>query len=167
MRVTPSNKGISTYVLTLSRTIRIACGRSPLFNLMHMQQGQAFAGERELGATAASVVNRFLRTRRPCIALHQLHQAHRRDQRGLHRRTRRRTRRALPVRSSISRRICRRRRRRRRKPMRGILADVGLSGPIRSLDLVLSTAIFGWANRLMHTLGRARQGLTGKAKAGG
>jgi uncharacterized peroxidase-related enzyme len=32
------------------------------------------------------------------------------------------------------------------------LADVGLS-ELESLDLVLSSAIFGWANRLMHTLG--------------
>ena len=32
------------------------------------------------------------------------------------------------------------------------LADVGLS-ELEALDLVLSSAIFGWANRLMHTLG--------------
>ncbi|MGO6903600.1 alkylhydroperoxidase, partial [Rhizobium ruizarguesonis] len=32
------------------------------------------------------------------------------------------------------------------------LADVGLD-ELEALDLVLSSAIFGWANRLMHTLG--------------
>jgi uncharacterized peroxidase-related enzyme len=32
------------------------------------------------------------------------------------------------------------------------LADVGMSA-LEQLDLVLSAAIFGWANRLMHTLG--------------
>ena len=32
------------------------------------------------------------------------------------------------------------------------LADVGLS-ELESIDLVFSSAIFGWANRLMHTLG--------------
>jgi uncharacterized peroxidase-related enzyme len=37
------------------------------------------------------------------------------------------------------------------------LADVGLS-ELESLDLVLSAAIFGWANRLMHTLGEPVKG---------
>jgi alkylhydroperoxidase family enzyme len=32
------------------------------------------------------------------------------------------------------------------------LRDKGLT-PLETLDLILSTAIFGWANRLMHTLG--------------
>lgn len=32
------------------------------------------------------------------------------------------------------------------------LTDVGLS-PLETIDLILSAAIFGWANRLMHTLG--------------
>jgi uncharacterized peroxidase-related enzyme len=32
------------------------------------------------------------------------------------------------------------------------LAEVGMSA-LEQLDLILSAAIFGWANRLMHTLG--------------
>jgi alkylhydroperoxidase family enzyme len=32
------------------------------------------------------------------------------------------------------------------------LVDVGLSAE-EILDLILSSALFGWANRLMHTLG--------------
>jgi uncharacterized peroxidase-related enzyme len=35
------------------------------------------------------------------------------------------------------------------------LADSGMS-ELERLDLVLSAAIFGWANRLMHTLGEPR-----------
>jgi uncharacterized peroxidase-related enzyme len=35
------------------------------------------------------------------------------------------------------------------------LADAGLS-ELEQLDVVLSAAIFGWANRLMHTLGEPR-----------
>jgi uncharacterized peroxidase-related enzyme len=152
MQVTPSNKGISPYVLTLAHDPESLAVRSPLFNLIMYGKDGLSPGERELGATAASIVNRCVY----CAAVHAS-------------RFISHTRRAdvvdaifadeldvelddhLQALFDFSARLS-------TTPPQATeadaqnLADVGLS-ELEALDLVLSSAIFGWANRLMHTLG--------------
>ncbi len=66
MQVTPSNKGVSPYVLTLAHDPESLAVRSPLFNqIMYGKDGLSGA-ERELGAVGASVVNRCIY----CAAVH-------------------------------------------------------------------------------------------------
>ncbi|MGO6901110.1 alkylhydroperoxidase, partial [Rhizobium ruizarguesonis] len=55
MQTTPSNKGISPYVLTLAHDPETLAVRSPLFNLIMYGKDGLAASERELGAVAASV----------------------------------------------------------------------------------------------------------------
>ena len=152
MQVTPSNKGISPYVLTLAHDPESLAVRSPLFNLIMYGKDGLSPGERELGSTAASIVNRCVY----CAAVHAS-------------RFISHTRRAdvvdaifadeldvelddhLQALFDFSARLS-------TTPPQATeadaqnLADVGLS-ELEALDLVLSSAIFGWANRLMHTLG--------------
>ena len=66
MQVTPSNKGISPYVLTLAHDPESLTVRSPLFNLIMYGKDGLASSERELGATAASVVNHCVY----CAAVH-------------------------------------------------------------------------------------------------
>jgi len=152
MQVTPSNKGISTYVLTLAHDPESLAVRSPLFNLIMYGKDGLSLGERELGATAASIVNRCVY----CAAVHSsrfINYTKRTDvidaifadelnaELDEH----------LQAIFDFSARLS-------TTPPQAVeadaqaLADVGLS-EVESLDLVLSSAIFGWANRLMHTLG--------------
>jgi len=152
MQVTPSNKGISPYVLTLAHDPESLAVRSPLFNLIMYGKDGLSPGERELGATAASVVNRCVY----CAAVHAsrfIGHTKRTDvidaifadeldaELDEH----------LQALFDFSAHLS-------TTPPQATeadaqnLADVGLS-ELESLDLVLSSAIFGWANRLMHTLG--------------
>jgi uncharacterized peroxidase-related enzyme len=152
MQVTPSNKGISPYVLTLAHDPESLAVRSPLFNLIMYGKDGLSPGERELGATAASVVNRCVY----CAAVHAsrfISHTRRTDvidaifadelavELDDH----------LQALFDFSAHLS-------TTPPQATeadaqnLADVGLS-ELESLDLVLSSAIFGWANRLMHTLG--------------
>lgn len=66
MQTTPSNKGISPYVLTTAHDPETLAVRSPLFNLIMYGKDGLAASERELGAVAASVVNRCVY----CAAVH-------------------------------------------------------------------------------------------------
>jgi uncharacterized peroxidase-related enzyme len=152
MQVTPSNKGISAYVLTLAHDPESLAVRSPLFNLIMYGRDGLTASERELGAVAASVVNRCVY----CAAVHGSRfnsltkrtdvieavfadglEANLDDH--------------LQAIFDFSARLS-------TTPSSATAADVqaladnGLD-ELECLDLVLSTAIFGWANRLMHTLG--------------
>ncbi|MBN9045251.1 MAG: peroxidase-related enzyme [Rhizobiales bacterium] len=152
LQVTPSNKGISPYVLTLAHDPESLAVRSPLFNLIMYGKDGLASGERELGAVAASVVNRCVY----CVAVHAS-------------RFNNLTKRTdvidtvfadgldaelddhLQAIFDFSARLS------TTPPTATVadaqaLADVGL-GELESLDLILSAAIFGWANRLMHTLG--------------
>ncbi|MDR9764115.1 peroxidase-related enzyme [Rhizobium redzepovicii] len=152
MQVTPSNKGVSPYVLTLAHDPESLAVRSPLFNLIMYGKDGLSPGERELGATAASVVNRCVY----CAAVHAsrfISHTKRTDvidaifadeldaELDEHLQT------IFDFSAHLS-----------TTPPEATqadaqaLADVGLS-ELESLDLVLSSAIFGWANRLMHTLG--------------
>jgi len=152
MQVTPSNKGVSTYVLTLAHDPESLAVRSPLFNqIMYGKDGLSSA-ERELGAVAASVVNRCIY----CAAVH----ASRFN--------------GLTKRPDVTDAIFRDERDAKLEPREQALFDfaarlsetpaaiddsasdmlreAGLS-TLEAVDLVFSAAIFGWANRLMHTLG--------------
>ena len=153
MQVTPSNKGISPYVLTLAHDPESLAARSPLFNLIMYGRDGLAASERELGAVAASVVNRCVY----CAAVHgsRFNSLTKRTDvietvfaDGLeavlddH----------LQAIFDFSARLS-------NTPPDATaadaqaLADIGLD-ELERLDLVLSAAIFGWANRLMHTLGQ-------------
>jgi uncharacterized peroxidase-related enzyme len=152
MKVTPSNKGISPYVLTLAHDPETLEVRSPLFNLIMYGKDGLPSAERELGAVGASIVNRCVY----CTAVHASRFI------------------GLTRREDVIDTIFKDERAARLEPRLQALFDfsaklsttpieaagddakklgeAGLSA-LEQLDLVLSAAIFGWANRLMHTLG--------------
>jgi uncharacterized peroxidase-related enzyme len=152
MQVTPSNKGVSKYVLTLAHDPESLAVRSPLFNLIMYGKDGLSSAERELGAVGASVVNRCI----DCAAVH----ASRFN--------------GLTKRPEVIEAIFKDELDARIEPREQAIFDfsarlsttpsqlsqgdadalrkAGLD-ELEMLDLVLSAAIFGWANRLMHTLG--------------
>ena len=152
MKVTPSNTGFSPYVLTLAHDPESLEVRSPLFNLIMYGKDGLSSAERELGAVGASIVNRCVY----CAAVHASRFI------GLTRRedvidaifTDERAARLEPRLQALfdfSAKLS-------TTPVEATgddakkLGEAGLSA-LEQLDLVLSASIFGWANRLMHTLG--------------
>ncbi len=152
MKVTPSNTGASPYVRTLAHDPESLEVRSPLFNLIMYGKDGLPAAERELGAIGASIVNRCVY----CVAVHASRFIHH------------------TKRTDVIDTIFADERAARLEPRSQVLFDFAAklsttpieadSGDARALndaglsaldqlDLVLSAAIFGWANRLMHTLG--------------
>jgi uncharacterized peroxidase-related enzyme len=155
MKVTPSNTGVSPYVLTLAHDPESLKVRSPLFNLIMFGKDGLPSAERELGAVGASIVNRCIY----CAAVHAsrfigltgLNNVIDRifaDERYATLEARHQALFNFAVKLSTA-------------PIEvstddaRALADSGMS-ELEQLDLVLSAAIFGWANRLMHTLGEPR-----------
>jgi uncharacterized peroxidase-related enzyme len=152
MQVTPSNKGISPYVLTLAHDSESLAVRSPLFNLIMYGRDGLAGSERELGAIAASVVNRCVY----CVAVHasRFNNLTKRSDvieaifaDGIEARLDDHLQAIFDFSARLS----------TTPPMATAsdaqaLVDVGLD-ELECLDLILSAAIFGWANRLMHTLG--------------
>lgn len=152
LKVTPSNTNVSEYVLVLARDSETLRERTPLFNAIMYNRGGLSRAERELGAVGASIVNRCVY----CAAVH----ASRYNQ--------------LAKDVSVIERIFADGEAAELNPRQtaifrfavklsksppdvskddmSALAAAGL-GPDEVLDLVLSAALFGWANRLMHTLG--------------
>ena len=152
LKVTPSNTKVSEYVLVLARDSETLRERTPLFNAIMYNRGGLSRAERELGAVGASIVNRCVY----CAAVH----ASRYNQ--------------LAKDVSVIERIFADGESAELNPRQtaifrfavklsksppdvskddmSALAAAGL-GPDEVLDLVLSAALFGWANRLMHTLG--------------
>lgn len=152
MQVTPSNKKISDYVLTLAHDPESLKVRSPLFNAIMYGKGGLSLAERELGATAASIVNRCVY----CAAVHasRFTSLTKRSDvideifaKGLDAELEEHQQAIFDFAAKLS-----------KTPSETTagdiakLADLGLS-KVEILDLILSAAIFGWANRLMHTLG--------------
>ncbi|MDR6869313.1 putative peroxidase-related enzyme [Bosea sp. BE125] len=152
MQVTPSNKGVSKYVLTLAHDPESLAVRSPLFNLIMYGKDGLSSAERELGAVGASVVNRCIY----CAAVHasrfngltkrpEVIDAIFKDE--LDARIEPRDQAIFDFSARLS-----------TTPSQltqgdaDALRKAGLD-ELEMLDLVLSSAIFGWANRLMHTLG--------------
>lgn len=152
LQITPSNTRVSDYVLVLAHDPESLAVRSPLFNAIMYDRGGLSRADRELGALAASVVNRCIY----CAAVHagrhvQLSKSdavteeiYARGEAA-----------ALPAReqalfdAAVKLSRC---------PPEVEAADMarlreeGVSAG-DALDLVLATALFGWANRLMHVLG--------------
>ena len=158
MKVTPSNKGVSPYVLTLAHDPESLAVRSPLFNLIMYGRDGLPPAERELGALSASIVNRCVY----CVAVHAsrfiAHTGRTDVIAAIFAGERRaalddgRQRAVFDFAAALS----------ATPPDAGrgaadALAAAGLS-PLDQLDLVLSAAIFAWANRLMHTLGEPVSG---------
>ena len=60
LKVTPSNTKVSEYVLVLAHDPQSLTHRTPLFNEIMYHRGGLSRAERELGAAAASLVNRCI-----------------------------------------------------------------------------------------------------------
>lgn len=152
LQVTPSNTRVSDYVLTLAHDVESLKVRSPLFNAIMYDPGGLGRAEREIGALAASMVNRCIY----CAAVHAMRHAQ------LERSTELtdrlfadgaaadlapRARAIFDFAAALSE--C--------PPA----ADEAHVAALRAagleeaeiVDLILSSALFGWANRLMHVLG--------------
>lgn len=152
LKVTPSNTRVSDYLLVLAHDSEALQARTPLFNGIMYNRGGLSRAEREIGAVGASLVNRCVY----CAAVH----ASRYNQLARDEETMRRIftdgedaqldpRQSAILRFAIKLSAC---------PPEAAADDldalraVGLSDA-EILDLILSSALFGWANRLMHTLG--------------
>ena len=152
LKITPSNTKVSDYVLVLAHDVETLKHRSPLFNAVMYNRGGLSRAEREIGAVGASIVNRCIY----CAAVH----ASRYNQLtkdkdvidaifsdGVDAEIDPRLKAILSFAVKLSK--C---------PPEANAADMaalveaGL-GEDEILDLILSTSLFGWANRLMHTLG--------------
>lgn len=152
MQITPSSKGISTYVLTLAHDPESLKVRSPLFNAIMYGKGGLSSAERELGAVAASIVNSCVY----CVAVHasRFNQLTKRTDvmetifaGGVDAELEDNHQAIFDFAVKLS----------QSPPAAGAaemaqLRALGLS-EVEILDLILSASIFGWANRLMHTLG--------------
>lgn len=152
LQVTPSNTKVSEYVLVLAHDPQSLNVRSPLFNAIMYDDGGMSRAERELGAIGASMVNRCVY----CAAVHASRHAQlEKDETVVDRlfasgeaadlgpRDRAIFDFAIALSKSPSAAGP--------KEMAALRA-AGLTDN-EILDLTLSTALFGWANRLMHVLG--------------
>ena len=152
MRTTPSSKGISEYVLVLAHDPETLEHRTPLFNGIMYSQGGLPRSDTEICAVAASVINRCIY----CAAVHSSRYneitktesvmdkiLYGYDVRDL-------TKRQVAI-LNFAKNLS-------KCPSEAQVSDlqqlieVGLT-KLEILDLILSTSLFGWANRLMHTLG--------------
>ncbi len=152
LKVTPSNTKVSNYVLVLANEAEMLAERTPLFNDIMYSEGGLSRGGREIGALAASFVNR-------CIYCASVH-ANRYIQ--------------LEKRPEVVDEIYRRGLDADLPDFEQALFNFGVDltahpdnvgayqfyhlrevglDDLEILDLIHSIAIFGWANRLMHTLG--------------
>lgn len=152
LQVTPSNTKVSDYVLTLAHDFESLKVRSPLFNAIMYGKGGMSRAERELGAISASLVNDCIY----CAAVHASRHAQIekstevtdslfRDGRNANLSPRDRA--IFDFTAALS--ACPSE---ATEEQTAKLREVGL-GETEILDLILSTALFGWANRLMHVLG--------------
>ena len=152
LKVTPSNTKVSDYVLVLARDSETLRERTPLFNAIMYNRGGMSRAERELGAVGTSVVNRCVY----CAAVH----ASRYN--------------VLAKDTGVMERIFTDEDKAELDPRQQAIFDFSVKlsqtppevskadmealkaaglDPAEILDLVLSSALFGWASRLMHTLG--------------
>jgi uncharacterized peroxidase-related enzyme len=152
LKITPSNTKVSDYVLVLAHDVETLTHRSPLFNGVMYNRGGLSRAEREIGAVGASIVNRCIY----CAAVHaSRYNQLAKDETviaaifadGVDAKIEPRLKAILDFAVKLSK--C---------PSDAdasdmqALVDAGL-GKDEILDLVLSSSLFGWANRLMHTLG--------------
>jgi uncharacterized peroxidase-related enzyme len=152
LQVTPSNTKVSEYVLVLANDVETLKVRSPLFNAIMYGRGGLSRAERELGAVGASIVNRCIY----CAAVHaSRYNQLTKDETVIAKifadseKAELEERQAAILNFAI--RLSRAPSEAGPEDMRR-LRDAGLSDE-EILDLILSASLFGWANRLMHTLG--------------
>jgi uncharacterized peroxidase-related enzyme len=152
LQITPSNTKVSDYVLVLAHDVETLKVRSPLFNAIMYDPGGLSRSERELGAVGASIVNRCIY----CAAVHADRHA------------------KIEKNTEVTDRIFAGGKNADLSPRDKAIFDFSLKlsesppdvGPpdldalryaglsdAEVLDIVLSTSLFGWANRLMHVLG--------------
>lgn len=151
LKETPSNTKISDYVLVLAHDPQSLTQRTPLFNGIMYGRGGLSRAERELGSTAASVVNHCIY----CASVHAGRYIALTKQAAVIDAVFAEDDHAVDARAQaiigFSTRLA-------ACPPEAMVADIaalraaGLS-ELEMLDLILSVAVFGWANRLMHTLG--------------
>jgi uncharacterized peroxidase-related enzyme len=152
LKVTPSNTKVSAYVLTLAHDVESLSVRSPLFNAIMYDEGGMSRAERELGAIAASMVNRCIY----CAAVHaDRHAKLEKSTDVTDKLFTQGTDADLSPRDAAIFTFA-------RKLSEGVpsasaddmaaLREAGLTDE-EILDLILSSSLFGWANRLMHVLG--------------
>lgn len=152
LQVTPSNTKVSDYVLVLAHDAQTLKVRSPLFNAIMYDEGGLSRAEREIGALGASIVNRCVY----CAAVHAGRHAQLTGSEDLS---------DTLFASGESAKLGPRDQaifdfaRQLSQTPAGVkpehmkaLRDAGLD-EAEIVDLVLSSALFGWANRLMHVLG--------------
>jgi uncharacterized peroxidase-related enzyme len=152
LKVTPSNTKVSDYLLVLAHDPETLSPRTPLFNGIMYDRGGLARAERELGAIGASIVNRCVY----CTAVHASRfNILSKDETIVQRIFADGEAADLdPRQSAILRFACKL----SRCPPEAdgddlkALRDAGLDDD-EILDLILSSSLFGWANRLMHTLG--------------
>lgn len=152
LKVTPSNKKVSAYVLVLANEAETLRERTPLFNDIMYSQGGLSRGGREIGALAASFVNHCIY----CAAVHAARYIQ------------------LEKRPEVVEEIYKNGLDADLPEFEQALFNFGVDltahpdnvgtyqfyhlreiglDDLHILDLIHSVAIFGWANRLMHTLG--------------
>lgn len=153
LKVTPSNTKVSEYVLVLAHDPESLQQRTPLFNGVMYNHGGLSRAERELGAVGASVVNRCIY----CAAVHSSrYNQLTKDDSVMQRIFADGDNAALD--NARQNAILKFAMKLSQCPSAAskqdvqALSDAGLS-EAEILDLILSSALFGWANRLMHTLG--------------
>ena len=152
LQITPSNTKVSDYVLVLAHDPESLKVRSPLFNAIMYDAGGLSRAERELGAIGCSIINRCIY----CAAVH----ADRHMQleksgavideifdKGVAAKLQPRDQAIFDFAIALSQAPSEANAGHIKK-----LREAGLDSA-EILDLVLSTALFGWANRLMHVLG--------------
>ncbi len=153
LKVTPSNTKVSEYVLVLAHDPESLRQRTPLFNGVMYNHGGLSRAERELGAVGASVVNRCIY----CAAVHSSrYNQLTKDDSVMQRIFADGENAALDVsrQSAILKFAMKLSQCPSAASQQDVqaLSEAGLS-EAEILDLILSAALFGWANRLMHTLG--------------
>lgn len=152
LKVTPSNTKVSAYVLTLAHDVESLSVRSPLFNAIMYDKGGMSREERELGALGASMVNNCVY----CAAVHADRHA------------------KLAKDETVTNELFASGNKANLSPRNRAIFDFARksaeappsAGPqeiealrqagieeVEIFDLILSSALFGWANRLMHVLG--------------
>ena len=154
MQVTPSNTKVSPYVRTLAHDPESYVARTKLFNAIMYAKGGLDRAERELGALVASAVNRCVY----CASVHArryVELSGREDVveeiyvRGLEGPFDARTQAIVDFCKALSETPSH-----ATREQVQALRDHGMS-KAEIVDLIHSAAIFGWANRLMHTLGHS------------
>ncbi|QEL25220.1 peroxidase-related enzyme [Bosea sp. F3-2] len=152
LKITPSNTKVSDYVLVLAHDPETLAVRSPLFNAIMYDPGGMSRAERELGAIGASIVNRCIY----CAAVHASRHAQ------------------LSKDTAVTDELFARGEQAKLSPRDQAIFDFSVKlsqspptvteadaarlreagvNEAETVDLVLSTSLFGWANRLMHVLG--------------